>query len=72
MLDWTFGHLLAVVNCLPDRCMQLLNELQFRRTETFVDLVHNLLFVHLYQNFCGLYHGSYVLYIHSKEKLIVF
>ena len=52
--DWTFGQLLAVVNCSPDGIVKRVAVL---KNETFVDTVHNLLFVHFNQNFCGLYHG---------------
>jgi len=50
---WTFGQLLTVVNCWPDAIATRGAVL----SETFVDTVHNLLFVHFNQNFSGLYHG---------------
>jgi len=38
---WTFGQLLAVVNCWPDA---IATRGAVLKNETFVDTVHNLLF----------------------------
>jgi len=46
------GQLLAVVNCWPDAIATAVAVLN---NETFVDTVHNLLFVHFNLNSCGLH-----------------